>query len=240
MISQDTSHHGTLSLVATPIGNLGDITFRAVETLRASDLIACENTSNAQKLLRHYDITTPTTVYFSQSSLSHTDTIMRVLEGGGHVALISDAGTPTISDPGVLLVQKIINELPVCKIESVPGPSAIITALSLSGFAGNEFVFYGFVPHKKGRETFIKKIVNTEMVAIVYESVHRIEKFLESLATELESAEQSDRKIVVARELTKLHESVVRGTAREAVAYFAEHQDEVRGEFVVIVDRRGI
>lgn len=228
---------GKLSIVATPIGNLKDITYRAVETLKNCDMIACENTSEAQKLLKHYDINTPTTLYFANSKLSHSDKILKILKESGNVCLISDAGTPTISDPGVLLVQEVLKSLPECKIESIPGPSAIITALTLTGFSGNEFIFFGFVPHKKGRETLVKKMINSDITTIVYESVHRIEKFLQSLNSvmSLESNYLS-RQIVVARELTKMHEQVVRGNILHVLEYFKNNQDKVRGEFVVILE----
>jgi 16S rRNA (cytidine1402-2'-O)-methyltransferase len=224
-----------LSIVATPIGNLEDITLRAIRTLKESDLIACENTSDAQRLLKHYDIETPTTVYFANSRLSHADKIMSVLDGGGHVSLISDAGTPAISDPGVLLIQKVRDTMPDCIIETIPGASALVAALSVSGFVGNQFTFFGFVPHKKGRETLVKDIVQHEYISIVYESVHRVEKFLESLQHEMETS-GVQKQVLVARELTKLHEQLVRGTAVEVCEYFKLNTDKIRGEFVILID----
>lgn len=221
---------GKLSLVATPIGNLEDITLRAIRILKECDLIACENTSEAQKLLKHYGINTPTTVFFSNSKLSHIDKIMSVLEKGGHVSLISDAGTPCISDPGVLILEKVRSELPDCKIESIPGASALTVAVSLAGIVGNRFNFLGFVPNKKGRETLVKSVASDENASVVYESVHRIEKLLESFVEYM-----PERKVVVCRELTKMYEEVVRGTSTEVAEYFKNNQDKVRGEFVVIV-----
>jgi 16S rRNA (cytidine1402-2'-O)-methyltransferase len=221
---------GKLSLVATPIGNLEDITLRAIRTLKECDLIACENTSEAQKLLKHYDIQTPTTVFFANSKLSHLDRIMAALEEGGHVSLISDAGTPCISDPGVLILEKVRSELPDCKIESIPGASALTVAVSLAGIVGNRFNFLGFVPNKKGRETLVKSVASDEHASVMYESVHRIEKLLESFVEYM-----PERKVVVCRELTKMYEEVVRGTSREVAEYFKNNQDKVRGEFVVIV-----
>ncbi len=233
--NSDLEKNSRLSIVATPIGNLEDITLRAIRTLKESDLIACENTSDAQRLLKHYGIETPTTVYFANSRLSHADKIMSVLEDGGHVSLISDAGTPAISDPGVLLIQKVRDTLPDCVIETIPGASALVAALSVSGFVGNQFTFFGFVPHKKGRETLVKNIVTHEYISVVYESVHRVEKFLESLSSAMEKKD-IQKQVIVARELTKMHEQLVRGTAAEVYKYFKENVDKIRGEFVILID----
>lgn len=230
MQTENEKKNGKLSLVATPIGNLEDITLRAIRTLKECDLIACENTSDAQRLLKHYEIATPTTVFFSNSKLSHIDRIMKTLEEGGHVSLISDAGTPCISDPGVLILNKVREGLPDCKLESIPGASAVTTAVSLAGIVGNRFNFVGFVPHKKGRETLVKSIAADENASVMYESVHRIEKLLESFVEYL-----PDREVVVCRELTKIYEEVVRGKAETVRDYFKNNQDKVRGEFVVIV-----
>ena len=223
-------YKGKLSIVATPIGNLEDITYRAVRVLSECDLIACENTSEAQKLLKHYNISTPTTVYFSGSKLSHQDRIIKTLEEGGHVCLISDAGTPCISDPGVLLLLEVIKSLPNCKVEAIPGASALTAAVSISGIVGNQFQFLGFVPNEKGRETFIKEIAASEMSSVMYESVHRIEKLLQSFEDSF-----AERQVIVCRELTKMYEEVVRGTAKEVNDYFKNNKDHIRGEFVVVV-----
>lgn len=230
MQTQNENKTGRLSLVATPIGNLEDITLRAMRTLKECDLIACENTSEAQKLLKHYEVSTPTTVFFSNSKLSHIDKIMATLKDGGHVALISDAGTPCISDPGVLILNRVREELPECVIESIPGASALTVAVSLAGIVGNRFNFLGFVPNKKGRETLVKSVAADENASVMYESVHRIEKLLESFALYM-----PDRQVVICRELTKMYEQVVRGTSLEVAEYFKNNQDKVRGEFVVIV-----
>jgi 16S rRNA (cytidine1402-2'-O)-methyltransferase len=230
MQTENEKKNCKLSLVATPIGNLEDITLRAIRTLKECDLIACENTSNAQRLLKHYEIDTPTTVFFSNSKLSHIDRIMKTLEEGGHVSLISDAGTPCISDPGVLILNKVRVELPNCIIESIPGASALTVAVSLAGIVGNRFTFLGFVPNKKGRETLVKSVAEDENASVMYESVHRIEKLLESFAEYM-----PNREVVICRELTKMYEQVVRGTAKDVSEYFKNNQDKVRGEFVVIV-----
>jgi 16S rRNA (cytidine1402-2'-O)-methyltransferase len=155
-----------------------------------------------------------------------------MLEEGRSLALVSDAGTPTISDPGVLLVDMIRKELPGVKIVALPGASALTTALSASGITSSIFTFYGFMPHKKGRETLFKTITESDMTSVFYESVHRIEKTLESLSLVLGET----RRIVIARELTKMHEEVVRGNAEAIKEYFIKNKDHIRGEFVVIVE----
>lgn len=222
---------GILSVVATPIGNLGDITLRAVETLRQADLIAAEDTRVTAKLLAKYDIKKPLVIYHARSGKLAAERILRELAEGARVALVTDAGTPGVSDPGSELVRQVRDRLPSIRIESIPGPSALTAALSIAGAPTHEFLFLGFLPHKKGRETLFKEIAATTRAVVLYESPHRIEKTLASLSKVLIAS----RKVSVLRELTKLHESVVEGTATEVEAYFVAHQDEVRGEFVVIV-----
>lgn len=226
--------NGTLYIVSTPIGNLEDITLRAIRVLKEVDLVLCEDTSVTQRLFKEYDITTKTSVFYAQTGVKNIEKIMQMLEDGKQIALVSDAGTPTISDPGVLLVDKVRNELPDVKVISLPGASALVTALSASGVSSANFTFYGFLPHKKGRETLFKTITESEMTSVFYESVHRIEKTLESLVKYLDDK----RKIVIARELTKMHEEVVRGTTQEIKSYFENNKDHIRGEFVVIVEGR--
>ncbi len=222
-------------IVGTPIGNLEDMTFRAVRILKEVDLILCENVSNSQKLFKHYDINNKVSNYFANSKLSKIDNILKILEEGKNVALISDAGMPTISDPGSLLINKIYeakdNGLEV-NINVIPGGTALTSALSLSGFFGNQFTFYGFLPNKKGRETIFKEISENNKISIFYESVHRIEKCIESL----EKILGDSRKVVVAKELTKIHEKVVRGSIYEVKKYFEENKDKIKGEFVIIID----
>lgn len=223
---------GTLSVVATPIGNLADITYRAVETLRQADAIACEDTRVTAKLLSRYDIQKPLLMYHAQSGKQATTRVLTLLGEGKHVALVTDAGTPGISDPGSALVREARERLgDAVIIEAIPGPSAIAAALSIAGVPTDEFIFLGFLPHKKGRQTLFREIAESDRTITFYESPHRIEKTLASLAEVLED----DRKVIIFRELTKMHESVVEGTATEVAAYFAEHQAEVRGEFVVLV-----
>ncbi len=230
---------GTLYIVPTPIGNLEDMTLRAIRILKEVDMVLCEDTSVTQRLFKEYDITTKTTVFFAQTGIKNIERIMGALDEGKSLALVSDAGTPTISDPGVLLVDMIRKELPLVKIVALPGASALTTALSASGITSSTFTFYGFMPHKKGRETLFKTITESDMTSVFYESVHRIEKTLQTLAISLQPlAKNTVRHVVIARELTKMHEEVVRGTAEEVKEYFIKNKDHIRGEFVVIVDGR--
>lgn len=221
----------TLYIIGTPIGNLEDITLRALRVLKEVDLILCEDTRVTKRLLSKYEIGTPTMSYHAQSKLSKVDKILQFLEEGKNLALVSDAGTPCISDPGMLLVSQVLDRVSNVKIVPIPGSSALVTALSAAGISVAEFTFLGFLPHKKGRETLFKEIAASARVMAFYESPHRIEKSLESL----EKFCGAQRGIIVARELTKIYEEFVRGTVAEARAHFAENPDRVRGEFVVIV-----
>lgn len=223
---------GILSVVATPIGNLEDITLRALRILKEADYILCEDTRVTGNLLKHYGIETKTRRYDAHASEKVHKGILENLESGKHIALVSDAGTPGVSDPGVFLTRLIRKEHPDVRIESIPGPSALTAAFSIAGIAGNEFVFLGFVPQKKGRETFFKSLPAYKIPVVFYESVHRIMKTLESLRAHLPQTAH----MTVARELTKLHEEVVQGNPEEVHLYFTEHPDHVRGEFVVMVE----
>lgn len=221
----------TLYIVATPIGNLEDITLRAIRILKEVNLILCEDTRMTKRLLQKYGIETPTMSYHAQSKLSKVEKIIELLEGGRNLALVSDAGTPTISDPGVLLVSQIKEKFGGnISIVPVPGPSAVISALSASGVPASEFVFLGFLPHKKGRETLFKEIAETKRTVVFYESPHRIMKTLASLISH-----SPGKKVTIARELTKIHEEFVSGIPSELVDYYEKNKDKVRGEFVVIV-----
>lgn len=172
----------TLYIVATPIGNLEDLTLRALRILKEVDFILCEDTRVTSKLLQHYEIKTPTISYHQHSNLHKVDRVLALLEEGKNLALVTDAGTPGISDPGGMLVQAVLEKFDdEVKVESVPGASAVTAALSISGIAADKFVFLGFPPHKKGRQTFIMKIIESEYPVVVYESKHRIIKFLEEL-----------------------------------------------------------
>ncbi len=227
-----------LFIVGTPIGNLGDMTYRAVEILKSVDLVLCEDTSVTQRIFKEYGINTPTSVFYANSKIKDLNKALNFLESGKSIALVSDAGTPTISDPGFLLVEKVYSELEGVEVIAIPGPSALISALSVSGISSANFTFYGFFPHKKGRETLFKKIKESDVTSVFYESVHRIEKTLESLEKylDLPVGETGDKRlVVVARELTKIHEEVVRGNIKEVKSYFDKNKDKIRGEFVVIV-----
>ena len=220
-------------VVGTPIGNLEDITYRAVRVLSEVDLILCEDTRVTRNLLDRYNIKTPTMSYHAQSKISKADKILELIGEGKNLALVSDAGTPTISDPGSLLVFQIKESYPETEVIVIPGPSAVISALSISGISVAEFTFLGFLPHKKGRETLFKEIGVSERVMVFYESPHRIIKTLESLEKFAPT-----KKVIIARELTKIYEQVVSGKAEELKKYFIDNPDKVRGEFVVIVDTK--
>ncbi len=230
-------------IVATPIGNLGDITLRAVETLRSVDLILCEDTRETKKILEKYNINKPMISYHAHSKLTKTDKIFKLLEAGKNLALVSDAGTPGISDPGALLVSKIKEHFNSARqglaennlrhgvdVIPIPGVTALITALSASGLPTHEFTFLGFLPHKKGRETLFKEIRNAKRTMVFYESPHRILKTLESLKKFC-----PDKKVCIARELTKIYEEFKTGTPFEVLEYFQNNKEKQRGEFTVIV-----
>jgi len=225
----------TFYVVATPIGNLEDITLRAARVLKDVDLVLCEDTRVTKKLLNKYDTDTPTMSYHTHSKISKEEKIFSLLEEGKDLALVSDAGTPTISDPGVVLVSKIRERFGKdVKIEAIPGASALGAAVSVSGLPSSDFLFLGFLPHKKGRETLFKEIKDSKRTTVFYESPHRIIKTLGSLLEHLSNS----RKVVLARELTKIHEEVVSGSAEELLSYFGEHPDHIKGEFVVMVAGR--
>jgi len=225
-------HMPTLYVIGTPIGNLEDITLRALRILKEADVIVCEDTRVTQKLLKHYGIANKQlTTYNEQESGATAHKIIKLLEDGKNLALVSDAGTPAISDPGAMLVSKVREVLgDKVKIESVPGPSAVTTALSIAGVPASNFLFLGFLPHKKGRETLFKKIAQSERMVVFYESPHRILKALLSLQKFC-----PEKDITVAKELTKIHEEVIRGNAEEIVSFFSKNKKKLRGEFVVIV-----
>ncbi len=219
---------GTLSIVATPIGNLEDITLRALRVFKEADYILCEDFRVTGKLLKHYEISAELKRYDAHASESLHDEIIEDLGAGKKIALCSDAGTPGVSDPGVFLVARA-REVGVT-IEAIPGPSAITAAFSIAGISGNQFAFLGFVPQKKGRETFFNSLPSYEIPVMFFESTHRIMKTLESL-----KKLSIDRKVSVAREITKMHEEFVSGSADEVLEYFNENAVKQKGEFVVIV-----
>ncbi len=217
-------------VVATPIGNMGDITYRAIKTLKEVDLILCEDTRMTKRLLDKYFINKPTISYHAQSKLSKTDKIFELLEEGKNLALVSDAGTPGISDPGAMLVSKIKEKLNEVDVIPIPGATALITALSASGLPTHEFTFLGFLPHKKGRETLFKEIADAKRTMVFYESPHRILKTLESL-----NKFCPDKKVCIARELTKIYEEFKTGSPIEVLEYLTKNPVKQKGEFTVLV-----
>ncbi len=232
-----------LSVVSTPIGNLEDITLRALSTLRAASLVLCEDTRTTKVLLSKHGIHVPTRSYHAHSALSRIDEVIAALREGKDIALVSDAGTPGISDPGSELVKSVRKELKAeidsrsVTIEAIPGPSALTAALSIAGVPCADFVFLGFLPHKKGRETLFKEIRASERTVVFYESPHRISKSLAALAKKEGEAGSDGMTVTICREMTKIFEEVVQGTPEEVEAFFISHPDKVRGEFVVIVSK---
>lgn len=229
-----------LSVVATPIGNLEDITLRAIRTLKEADIILAEDTRVAAKLLAHLEISGKTVWRYDEHSHEKmVPKIIEALEAGKHLALTTDAGTPGVSDPGQRLIAELLNCYTVksktiqqynnITIEPIPGPSALAAAVSISGFPMDEFVFLGFPPHKKGRETFFKNLAKEERAIVFYESPHRIIKTLEILAKL-----QPERKAVICRELTKQFETISRGTIAETLKKV--QSEPIKGEFVVALD----
>jgi len=225
---------GKLSIVATPIGNLEDITLRALRTIKECDVIYAEDTRVISKLLARYGIKKPLQRLDTATEIKKADEIVTRLEAGEHVAFVSDAGTPGISDPGARLVAHVHEQVKrfnlFTKVEAIPGASALTAALSIAGLNSIEFTFLGFLPHKKGRQTALKKLSKSEIPIVLYESPHRILKLLK----ELEALAVA--RVTLARELTKVHEEVISGTPSELLAHFVVHPDTVRGEFVVIVE----
>jgi 16S rRNA (cytidine1402-2'-O)-methyltransferase len=226
-------------VVGTPIGNMEDITYRAVRILSEADLVLCEDTRVTKNLLNKYNIKTATFSYPSDNlkpaadnSNPKVEKIFEQIREGKTLALVSDAGTPTISDPGSILVSKIKENFSEIEVIAIPGPSAVISALSISGLPASDFNFLGFLPHKKGRETLFKEIVGSNRTVVFYESPHRILKALVSLEKFV-----PERKIVIARELTKVFEQIVSGLPAEVSKYFTDNPDKVRGEFVVLVSK---
>ena len=218
---------GTLFIVATPIGNLGDITLRALETLKSVDIILCEDTRVTKNLLVHFEITTSTMSYHQHSDSGTTKKIQALLAEGKNLALVTDAGTPGISDPGNLLIAELLKANPTQIISPIPGASAVIAALSISGLPTDKYIFMGFPPHKNKRLKFFQEVAESKYTVAFYESSHRILKAMENLTTVLDT----ERSICVCREITKKFETIYRGS----VGGIAEMQLSEKGEFVVIV-----
>jgi len=224
-----------LYIIATPIGNLNDITIRALEMLKGVDLILCEDTRKTRKLLARHDIKTKTLSYHQHSRLKKINYILNLLKEGRNLALVSDAGTPGVSDPGNKLIEKVIESLSgQVRIVPIPGPSAVTAAVSIAGFPMQKFCFLGFPPTKRKRKSFFKKIAESEYPVIFYESPYRILKTLNELNLEAKSCNLGP-KIVVCRELTKRFETVYRGEIDEVIEQLK--MDKIKGEFVVIVGK---
>lgn len=222
---------GTLSIVATPIGNLEDITLRALRTLTEADVIYCEDTRMTAKLLARHEIKTPLKRLDANVETEKAGEVIERLNAGEQVAYVTDAGTPGISDPGSRLVAAVRSELGEdVAIVAIPGPSALTAALSIAGIAMDSFVFLGFAPHKKGRQTLVREIVEMERAVVLYESPHRVLKLMGELQRAL-----GERNITVVREITKMFEEVKIGSASSIFDFFTEHPDHLRGEFVVII-----
>lgn len=217
-----------LYLVATPIGNLGDMTLRAIETLRTVTCVLCEDTRVTKKLLDALHISTPTLSFHQHSDEKKMTEILERLRQGETLALVTDAGTPGISDPGGFLVERVTQAFPGVKIVPIPGASALTAALSVCGFPSDKFVFAGFPPHKKGRETYFDGVAAESKTVVLFESTHRILKTLESLKTRL-----GDRPIMLARELTKLHETLYRGSVSDVIDQL--NQTSTKGEYVLVI-----
>ena len=218
-----------LYIVPTPIGNLDDITLRAINTLKSSDLILSEDTRHAKKLLSHYKISTKVKSYHLNNEHKKVNEYVKLMLNGKTISLITDAGTPCISDPGFLLVREAIkNEI---KITCLPGPTALIPAIVLSGLSSDAFVFEGFLPRKKGRKSKLKQISQNVMTTIIYESPYRIIKTLSDLSDFL----GGDREISVSREISKIYEETFRGSVNDALEHFSDKK--IKGEFVICINK---
>ncbi len=216
-----------LFVVPTPIGNMEDITLRALRVLKEVDFVLCEDTRTTRNLLRHFEIDKPCQAYHIHNEHQQLDTIIRQIQQSNNVALTSDAGTPCISDPGFLLVRECVRN--GIEVECLPGATALIPALVNSGLPASSFKFYGFIPHKKGKETCLKTMAAANETSIFYESPYRLLKTLEMMAPIF----GADRPVCVARELTKIYEEHFRGTVAEAITHFSAKP--VKGEIVVVV-----
>ncbi len=218
---------GVLYIVATPIGNLRDITFRAIDVLSAVDIIACEDTRRTLILLNKYVIKKPLVSYFEYNKLKRIDFIIRSLKEGKNIALVSDAGTPGISDPGASLIKRAIDE--GIKVEAIPGASAVLTALIVSGFPTHRFTYVGFLPVKSGaRKKALQELKAEKKTAVIYESPHRLIKTLLAIKEVF-----GNNNVVIAREMTKKFEEILRVKIEEAISYFENKKP--KGEFVIII-----
>jgi len=221
-------NRGILYIIATPIGNLEDITLRALRILGEIDCVACEDTRVTSRLLNHYNIKKTLISYHQHSKLKKIDLIIDKLKEGKNIALVTDAGTPGISDPGSILVAEAVKNN--IEIHPIPGSSALSAIISIAGINLQKFLFFGFPPHKKGRETFLKEVIDSKYPVIYYESPHRFIKNLELL-----KLLECQKRIIIGRELTKIFEEVQRGSVDDILSYYQENKEKIKGEFVVIV-----
>ncbi|MBI1754687.1 16S rRNA (cytidine(1402)-2'-O)-methyltransferase [Candidatus Azambacteria bacterium] len=222
--------HGTLFVIATPIGNLGDITLRALETLKGASRIVAEDTRVTKKLLNRYDIRKPLFSLHARSPRREFEKVVEMVERGERVALVTDAGTPGISDPGAFIVSLVRERCGEKAIVPIPGTSAVTAALSASGIPADEFLFLGFLPHKKGRQKLLDEIAATKRTVVLYESPYRIQKLLAEL-----TKRTPKRHIVIAREITKLFEEIAAGTVEETALRMEKGEISGKGEFVVVL-----
>ena len=216
-----------LYVVPTPIGNLEDITLRALKVLQSVDFILCEDTRTTRNLLKHFEIDKRCVAYHIFNEHERLGAIVAQIKASESVALVSDAGTPGISDPGFLLVRACIAE--DIEVECLPGPTALVPALVQSGIPCDRFYFYGFLPHKKGKESLLKRVAEMEETVAFYESPHRLVKTLEKMVEII----GPDRPVAISKEISKIHAFTFRGTLAEALAHFS--QGEVKGEFVMVI-----
>jgi len=221
-------------VISTPIGNLEDITLRAIAILKEVDLVLCEDTRVTRKIFEKYAISTHAISYHAQSGEAKVGIIFDEIEKDKNIALVTDAGTPGISDPGSLLISEIRKRFPDLKIVSIPGASALTAALSIAGVPTHEFIFLGFMPHKKGRETLFREISFSDRTMVFYESTHRILKTLDSLVEHLKDI---PKKVTLVREITKIYEEVIQGSAEEVLEILINTKEKQKGEFVVIVSK---
>lgn len=220
--------NGKLYIVATPIGNLEDVTFRALRILKEADFILCEDTRVTKRLCSHYEIQTRLISFHQHTTEEKAENIIRELESGKNVALVTDAGTPGVSDPGNILVDFAAKR--EIQVIPIPGPSALASIISVAGIDMQKFIFLGFPPHKKGRETFFKEVAASRYPVIYYESPHRVIKNLK-LLSEL----SENKNVIVGREMTKMFEEILRGSIFDVLEYFEKNQGKVKGEFVIII-----
>ncbi len=221
---------GILYVVATPIGNLQDITLRALSTLKGVNRIVAEDTRVTKKLLDRHDIHVPLFSLHARSSRAQFDKVADMVEAGENLALVTDAGTPGISDPGSVIVMLVRERCGEKSVVPIPGPSAVVTALSGAGVPADEFVFLGFLPHKKGRQKLLDEVVSMKRTVVMYESPHRMEKLMEELALRV-----PERHLVIAKELTKMFEHIADGTVLEVQGRLKTGDISGKGEFVVIL-----